>query len=165
MSEQVRGGRLVAGATDVVDLGGGDFAEIRRRMNYAITRQLASRFTGPTPMSDYLAAVLELNVTALRGSGYGCTLEHDHGDPASHCDTPAVTRAVLDDLDPDDADAIIEAVAARNLSLRRRVQPADDSFPPSATSFSPAPSATAEPSPDDSQSSSSVNDSAGPGTS
>lgn len=165
MSEPVRGGRLVAGATDVVDLGGGDFAEIRRRMNYAITRQLAARFTGPTPMTDYLAAVLDLNVTALRGPGYGCTLEHDHGDAATRCDTSAVTTAVLDDLDPDDAEAIIEAIAARNLSLRRRVQPADDSFPPSATSFSPAPSATAEPSPDGSLRSSSSSASAGHGTS
>lgn len=158
--------RLIGAATDVVDLGGGDFAEIKRRMNYGTIRELAARFSGPTPMGEYLAAVLELNVVALRGPGFGCRLEHDHGELATRCEATAVGRETLDDLDPDDADAIIEAIAARNVSLRRKIQPGDDDpLARSARSSSPTSSGTAAPSPDASPSSSSANGTAGPGTS
>lgn len=160
-----RGSRLVGSATDIIDLGAGDFAEIKRRMNYGDTRRLAGMFTGPAPMNDYLAGVLEVNVVALRGPGFGCALDHDHADPAQNCAVPPVDRAQLDDLDPDDADALIDAIATRNASLRRQVRQDADPFPKSERSSSPTSSDTVALSPSDSPMSPSVSEPTGPGTS
>src|SRR5207248_495804 len=111
--------RFVSAETDLVSLGAEDFAEVKRRMNYGDTRKLATMFSGPTPMAEYLAGVLEVNVVALRGPGFGCTLAHDHGDAGQTCDAIAIARAVLDRLDPDDAEVIIAAIGERNQSVRR----------------------------------------------
>lgn len=132
--------RLIGGATDIVALGDCDHAEIKRRMRYGDTRRLVGMFSGPTAMPEYLAGVLELNVVALRGPGFGCTIEHDHGDPALRCETPAVTREVLDSLDPDDAETIIDAIAERNQSLRRQVRPGTSPFATPSSSSSATPS-------------------------
>jgi hypothetical protein len=153
-------GRLIDKAnTDLVELGEGDFAEIRRRMSYGESKQLAASFevkgTAHTATEEYMSKILELNLVALRGPGFGCTLEHDHADLTQKCSTPAIDRTVIDALDPSDSELLLDAINERN---RKRGTPG---FTPRPSASSDAEAASPQASPNGSSTSRPVASSAG----